>query len=63
MGASVDWDRATFTMDPVSFPPTPFFFFDDKVVVEKKLMAETGQTRHQLGREKFVEKVWEWKDK
>jgi valyl-tRNA synthetase len=29
-------------------------------VVEKKLAAE-GLTRHDLGREKFVEKVWQWK--
>jgi len=29
-------------------------------VVERKL-AKERQTRHQLGREKFVEKVWEWK--
>jgi valyl-tRNA synthetase len=34
-----------------------------QVVVEKKLFAETKQTRHDLGREKFIEKVWEWKDK
>jgi valyl-tRNA synthetase len=34
-----------------------------QVVVEKKLMAEHSQTRHDLGREKFVEKVWEWKEK
>jgi len=26
-------------------------------------MAEKGQTRHDLGREKFVETVWEWKEK
>lgn len=31
-------------------------------VVEKMLMKESGQTRHDLGREKFVEKIWEWKD-
>ncbi|MCK4326483.1 valine--tRNA ligase, partial [bacterium] len=31
-------------------------------VVEKEL-AEAGINRHQLGREKFVEKVWEWKEK
>ncbi len=31
-------------------------------VVEKKL-AEEGKTRRDLGREKFVERVWEWKDK
>ena len=30
-------------------------------VVEKMLMKENGQNRHDLGREKFVEKIWEWK--
>ncbi len=30
-------------------------------VVEKKL-AKEGKTRHQLGREKFVEAVWKWKE-
>ncbi len=29
-------------------------------VVEKKLALE-GRTRHQLGREKFIEAVWEWR--
>lgn len=33
-----------------------------QVVVEKQLMKDTGQTRHDLGREKFLEKVWEWKE-
>ncbi len=32
-----------------------------QVVVEKQL-AEQGKTRHELGREKFVEAVWEWKE-
>ncbi len=31
-------------------------------VVEKMLKKEQGLTRHDLGREKFVEKVWEWKE-
>src|SRR4051794_36052742 len=31
-----------------------------QVVVERKLKAE-GLTRHDLGREKFVERVWEWR--
>jgi valyl-tRNA synthetase len=31
-----------------------------QMVVERQLAAK-GQTRHDLGREKFVEKVWEWK--
>jgi len=32
-----------------------------QVVVEKRLKREQNLTRHDLGREKFVEKVWEWK--
>ena len=31
-----------------------------QIVVERQLEAE-GKTRHDLGREKFVERVWEWK--
>ena len=31
-----------------------------QMVVERQLAAK-GQTRHDLGREKFVEKVWDWK--
>jgi len=31
-------------------------------VVEKMLMKEEGKTRHDLGREEFTKKVWEWKD-
>lgn len=33
-----------------------------QVVVEKKLMRERGQSRHDLGREQFVNEVWKWKD-
>ena len=33
-----------------------------QVVVEKKLWREEKLTRHDLGREKFIEKVWEWKN-
>lgn len=33
-----------------------------QVVVEKKLWREEKKTRHDVGREKFVEKVWEWKN-
>ena len=32
-----------------------------QMVVERKLAAETGETRKALGREKFIEKIWEWK--
>lgn len=31
--------------------------------VEQKLRKEERKTRHDLGREKFLEQVWEWKDK
>jgi valyl-tRNA synthetase len=31
-------------------------------VVEKRLWKAAGQTRHDLGREAFLEKVWEWKN-
>lgn len=31
-------------------------------VVEKRLYKLSGKTRHDLGREKFLETVLEWKD-
>src|SRR5256885_8828411 len=33
-----------------------------QVQVEKKIKKE-GLTKHDLGREKFVERVWQWKEK
>ena len=33
-----------------------------QVVVEKKLKRERNLTRHDLGREKFVEEAWKWKN-
>ena len=33
-----------------------------QVVVEKMIAREEGKSRHDLGREKFVDKVWEWKN-
>lgn len=33
-----------------------------QVVVEKKLWREEKKTRHDIGRENFIEKVWEWKN-
>ena len=33
-----------------------------QVVVEKKLFKEKKLTRHDLGREKFISKVYEWKE-
>src|SRR5579872_1433231 len=34
-----------------------------QVAVEKQLKKEERLTRHDLGREKFVRRVWEWKEK
>jgi len=31
--------------------------------VVEKMLQKKGKTRHELGREKFIEKVWEWKEK
>jgi valyl-tRNA synthetase len=34
-----------------------------QMVVERWLKATEGKSRHDLGRDKFVERVWEWKEK
>lgn len=31
------------------------------MVVERKIAAEEGKTRHDYGREAFIDKIWEWK--
>ncbi|MEH6627664.1 MAG: valine--tRNA ligase [Motiliproteus sp.] len=33
-----------------------------QMVVERRLAAESQQTRHDLGRDAFIEKIWEWKE-
>eukprot|EP00768_Dysnectes_brevis_P007986 gnl/Dysnectes_brevis/69_a86_4242.p1 GENE.gnl/Dysnectes_brevis/69_a86_4242~~gnl/Dysnectes_brevis/69_a86_4242.p1 ORF type:complete len:1031 (+),score=501.69 gnl/Dysnectes_brevis/69_a86_4242:35-3127(+) len=33
-----------------------------QVVVEKQLMRDEGKTRHDLGREAFLERTWQWKE-
>ncbi|GAA3910932.1 valine--tRNA ligase [Halomonas cibimaris] len=33
-----------------------------QMLVERKLAAEQGKTRHDLGRDAFLDKVWEWKE-
>ncbi|HEY2801317.1 MAG TPA: valine--tRNA ligase, partial [Chthoniobacterales bacterium] len=34
-----------------------------QTVVERKIRKEEGKTRHDLGREEFVRRIWEWKEK
>ncbi|MBJ6138174.1 valine--tRNA ligase [Marinobacter litoralis] len=33
-----------------------------QMVVERKLAAEEGKTRHDLGREEFIKRIWNWKE-
>ncbi|KAA0874721.1 valine--tRNA ligase [Nitrincola tapanii] len=33
-----------------------------QMLVERKLAAEEGKSRHDLGRDAFIERIWEWKE-
>jgi valyl-tRNA synthetase len=44
-------------------PGTDHEGFATQTVVERQLRKEEGQTRHDLGREAFLERVWTWKEK
>ena len=33
-----------------------------QMVVERKVQAEKGKTRHDYGRDAFIDKIWEWKE-
>ncbi|MCS2610750.1 valine--tRNA ligase [Halomonas dongshanensis] len=33
-----------------------------QMLVERKVAAEEGKTRHDLGREAFTDRIWEWKE-
>ncbi len=33
-----------------------------QMVVERKIAAEEGKTRHDYGRDAFIDKIWQWKD-
>jgi valyl-tRNA synthetase len=46
----------------VSVPGTDHAGIATQSIVEKKLAREEGLTRHDLGREKFLERVFEWKE-
>ncbi|GMA52347.1 valine--tRNA ligase [Alicyclobacillus contaminans] len=49
--------------DTLFLPGTDHAGIATQARVEKHLQEEQGVTRHQLGREPFLEKVWEWKQK
>lgn len=47
--------------DTLWLPGTDHAGIATQTRVEKTLREESGQTRHDLGREAFIERVWEWK--
>ncbi|KAF0852931.1 Valine--tRNA ligase 1 [Andalucia godoyi] len=49
--------------DTLWVPGTDHAGIATQVVVEKKLQKEEGKSRHDYGRQAFLEKVFEWKDK
>jgi len=56
----VRWNRMS-GKNVLWLPGTDHAGIATQVVVEKKIMKDEGITRHDLGREKFLEKVWQWK--
>jgi len=59
MDAAARWHRMRGD-NTLWLPGTDHAGIATQMVVERRL-AEDGVTRHDLGREKFVERVWEWK--
>ncbi len=49
--------------DALFLPGTDHAGIATQARVEKTLMEEEGVSRHELGREKFLERVWDWKRK
>jgi len=48
--------------DALWLPGTDHAGIATQAVVEKKIFAEEGKTRQELGREAFVERIWDWKE-
>ncbi len=49
--------------DTLWVPGTDHAGIATQAVVEKKLYAEEKKTRHDLGREAFLQRIWDWKEK
>ncbi|WAR30322.1 SYVC-like protein [Mya arenaria] len=58
--AIVRWNRMR-GLETVWVPGCDHAGIATQVVVEKQLWKESKQTRHDIGREAFLEKVWQWK--
>ncbi|MGH8034029.1 MAG: valine--tRNA ligase, partial [Lysobacterales bacterium] len=61
MDALIRWHRMK-GADALWQPGTDHAGIATQMVVERQLQA-SGQNRHDLGREKFVDAVWQWKEK
>src|SRR5262245_33078263 len=48
--------------DALWLPGTDHAGIATQAVVEKKIYAEEKKTRHELGREAFVQRIWAWKE-
>jgi valyl-tRNA synthetase len=48
--------------DTLWMPGTDHAGIATQAVVERRLKEEENKTRHDLGREKLVERIWQWKD-
>lgn len=59
--AVVRWNRMS-GKNTLWVPGTDHAGIATQVVVEKKLQRETGKSRHDIGREAFIEEVWKWKE-
>ena len=56
----IRWSRMS-GKDALWLPGTDHAGIATQVMVERQI-AKEGLTRHELGREKFLERVWQWKD-
>jgi valyl-tRNA synthetase len=43
-------------------PGTDHAGIGTQAVVERRLLADEGKTRHDLGREQLVQRIWQWKE-
>ncbi len=48
--------------DAVWIPGVDHAGIATQMIVERQLKAETGQSRHDISREEFLEKLWSWKN-
>jgi valyl-tRNA synthetase len=57
----IRWRRAQGS-NALWVPGTDHAGIATQAVVERRLREEEGRTRHDLGREALVERIWQWKD-